>query len=444
MGRYLIPAGVVLADTAVLVAGHRGGLPLWVVAVFALAVVLVIALRSRAPVAALVAALVLASVSGGAYVLLLWAAYRAGRDIASRPGLAMAAGAALGCLGAQLAVRPADTRSVLGLVCTYAVFVALPLLAGRYQVQQQRLVAALNQHNRQLRWKREALADQERLNERLRIARDMHDSLGRRLSLVSIQAAALEVSALPPPQRHAVGQLAAAARRAADELYEVIGVLRNEDIRSGQPPGPQAIGKLVEEFRAAGVQVTLRRHGESRSLSAAAAQAAYRVVEEGLTNAAKHARDQPVTVSVEWEPGTLLLTVINAVPGHQGTESTQAARGAGARQGLCGLSERIGSAGGFFDHGLSGRQFRLVAMLPAAGLDPADPDPNGPDSAGPDPSGPDPSGPDPSGPGPTAAREAAGDDALPPAGPVRTAALGIGTAALMFMILPATMLLGVR
>jgi signal transduction histidine kinase len=406
MGRHLLAAGVVLADTALLAAGHRSGSPLWVVPLYALAVVLVIALGSRAALAGLVAALVLASLTGGSYVLLLWAAYQAGRDIVSRSGAAIAAGAVLGSLGVQIAARQVDVRVMPTLVVTYVVFVGLPLFAGRYLAQHERLVSALNHRNQQLRWKREFLAEQERLRERLRIARDMHDSLGHRLSLVSIQAAALEVSALPPRQRAAIRQLAAAARSAMDELYELVGVLRNEDARPGQPAA-EAIAAVVAEFQAAGVQVTLRCRGEPRSLPATAAQAAYRVVEEGLTNAAKHAVDQPVTVNVQWEPGTLLLDVSNAVP----AQPAGPGRGTGARTGLHGLSERIGAAGGFLDHQLSGGQFRLVAMLPAAEE--------------------------------TGGVETGGGQ-VPPVPHIRTAALGFTTAVLMFLVLPASMLLGVR
>jgi signal transduction histidine kinase len=404
MSRRLLAAGVVLADTAVQVAGHRPGWPLWAVPVYALAVALVVALGSRVPAAALVTALVFASLTGGTYVLLLWASYHAGRTVMSRRGTALAAGAVLGWLCVQIADGPVDARAVSGLVSACLVFVALPLLAGRYLAQHERLVSALNQNNRQLRTEREVLAEQERLRERLRIAQDMHDSLGRWLSLVSIQAAALEVSVLPLRQRQAVAQLAGAARGAMDELYELVGLLRKEDVRDRHQPGAEAISKLVAEFQAAGVPVTLQRHGRPEQLPAAADHAAYRMAEEGLTNAAKHAPGRPVTVNVQWEPGALLLTIVNEIPDREAAQSSVP----GAGQGLPGLAQRIRLAGGFLDHTLSGRLFRLFAMLP------------------------------------TAAGQVSRDDDLPSARPVRTAALGLTTAALMFVILPAAVLLGVR
>jgi signal transduction histidine kinase len=405
MGRHLLAVAVIVADTAVRTAGHWNATPLWGAPAYALVVTMVVVLCYRTPVAAFPVALAFAVLTGGAYVLLLWTAYQAGRHIASRRDIAIVAGAALGGLGVQLAFRPVDPRSIPNFVCAYIVFVALPLLVGRYLAQHQRLVSALDQHNRRLRRERELLAEQERLRERLRIARDMHDSLGHRLSLVSIQAAALEVS-VPPPQRGAVRLLATAAGGAMDELHELVGALRKEDTRE-RSPGVGAIGDVVAEFGSTGMPVTLRRHGEPRPLSAEAGQTAYRVVEEGLTNAAKHAPGQPVTVSVDWEPDGLLVTVANPLPRRASQPDTARPARTAAGHGLAGLSERARAAGGCLGQRPDEGEFRLVAMLPVV------------PEVGTD------------------------DDDLPVAGGVRTAALGFVTAALMFVVLPASMLLGV-
>ncbi|GAB2823394.1 hypothetical protein GCM10027176_29730 [Actinoallomurus bryophytorum] len=388
MGRHLLAAAVVAADTALLAAAHWDVLHWWGIPVFVLPLALVVALCRRAPVAAFALALAFVVLAGGAYVLLLWAGYQAGRHVRSRTGMAVVAGAALGGLGGELLVRPPEPRLVPNLVFAYVMFVALPLLVGRYLAQHERLVSALDRNNRRLRWERELLAEQERLRERLRIARDMHDSLGHHLSLVSIQAAALEVS-VPPAQRDAARRLGTAVSGAVDELSTVVGTLRRDETRS-----PATIDEVVEEFRSAGVPVTLRREGEPRPLGADAEQAAYRVVEEGLTNAARHAYGRPVAVSLEWQPDGLLVTVVNAladqVPGRAG-------------HGLTGLEERVRAAGGFLDHRPDDGRFRLVATLPFV----------------------------------------AETEETPAAGEVRTAALGFVTAALMFVVLPASMLLGV-
>jgi len=373
MGRYLGAAAVLFLELALLATGP------WSVAVpvYALAAVLVVVLCRRSPVGAFAAALVLAALTISAYVVLLWIAYEAGRAVRSRAGLARVIGAALGGLAVQLLLHRADARMAGSLVVAYLVFVALPLLAGRYLAQNERLVAGL-------RYERELLAGQERLRERLRIARDMHDSLGRRLSLVSMQAAALEVAGLPPEQHEALQNLAGSARAAVTDLHELVGALRE--------PGVSDLAGLVAEFQSAGVAVTLHQTGDPGPLPAG--QAAYRMVEEGLTNAAKHAPGQPVTVRADWSAGGLELTITNPLsPDPPAPEAP--AQGAG--HGLIGLAERIRMADGRFTHDSDGDEFRLTAVLP-------------------------------------------GD---PPPSRFRASALGLATAAMMFVVLPLTMFVGV-
>jgi signal transduction histidine kinase len=323
VGRHLLAAAVVAADIAILAAGHPG--LAWVGLLFAAAALL----THRLPVAGLAAALALHAFTGVAYLLMLWTAFRAGRAVGGRRDALAAIGVAGGGLALLLAVRPADPRAIPQLVVPHLVFVALPLLVGGYLAQQERLTAAL--------------ADQARLGERLRIARDMHDSVGRRLSLVSMQAAALEVTALPPAQSDAVRRLAAAAREAMDEVYGVVGALRE---------APD-LGALLGDFRAAGVPVELRERGTARSLP----EAAYRVVEEGLTNAAKHAPSRPVAVELVWERRALRVTLSN--PGPPGSPAA-----VGAGRGLQGLTERVRLAGGHLRHGPEDGEFRLSAILP--------------------------------------------------------------------------------
>ncbi|MEV0808513.1 histidine kinase [Micromonospora sp. NPDC050200] len=404
MGTYLLAAVVVIVDTRLLMAAHSDGLPPAAVVGYALTVALVVALRFWSPPASFVVALVLATLTGGTYVLLLWAAYQAGRAVISGTGTAVVVGAAVGGLGAQLVTRAGQPRAIAPLATAFIVFVALPLLVGRYLAQHERLVSALGQNNRQLRREQEIIAERERLDERLRIARDMHDSLGHRLSLVSVQAAALEVSELPSRQQQAVRQLATATRGAMNELYELVGALRERDEALPGAPGVPAIGRLVAEFQAAGVSVTLRERGEPLPLSTAAGQAAYRVVEEGLTNAVKHAPGQPVTVDVEWEADALLLTVVNPL-----ADSPTDKVGAG--HGLTGLGERVLPAGGFLDHRVAEGAFRLYAMLPCVP--------------------------------PGVAAQSAGDSHPPTIGRFRAVAVGFAAATLMFVVLPATILVGV-
>ncbi|GIH02599.1 hypothetical protein Rhe02_06660 [Rhizocola hellebori] len=329
-------------------------------ALYGLAVTLVVLLRHRWTSAAFVAALVLMSVAGPGYVLLLWISWQAGRSIVSRIQVVAVVGAIVGAAAGQVVMLTARPQSISLLLFVFLVFVVLPVIAGRYVAQHQRLLESLAENNRQLKQSQQILAEQERLRERLRIARDMHDSLGHRLSLVSVQAAALEVADLPPQQRAAIVQLAGSARSAMDELYELIGALRTDGVATTSPSrGTAAIPSLVAQVRASGLAVSLHQRGEARPMLAGGEESAYRVVEEGLTNATKHAPGQPVSVEVAWEPDALLVTVANPSPPGGPGEAT-------AGHGLLGLGERVALAGGFLDHRLQDNRFRLVAMLPVA------------------------------------------------------------------------------
>jgi signal transduction histidine kinase len=290
-----------------------------------------------------------------AYAATAWIAYLTGLTLPSRRDTAVVAGTAVAAAALQIAHTPGHaSQHVSGLVA----FVVLPLLVGRYLAQHRTLVRTLDANNRQLRTERALLAEREQLRERLRIARDVHDSLGRRLSLVSVQAAALEVGDLPPAARDAVRALAGNARTAVTELYEVVGSLR---ATAEEGPGVERLPALADEFRAAGVGVTVG--GECGPLPPAASRAAYRVVAEGLANAAKHAPGRPVAIRLTREADSVVVTVTNPLP------DTPAA-GAPGGYGLAGLAERVGAAGGFLDHRTGEGEFRLVAMLPTADPEP--------------------------------------------------------------------------
>ena len=310
MGRYLAAGAVLVAQAAVFVAelhGNRG--------VFGLVVL-------------------------AACALLALTAYLTGLTPLSRTGTAVVAATAFAAGTLQVVHAPAAAPQQ---VATFVVFFVLPLLVGRYLAQHRTLV-------RQLRTEQTLLAEREQLRERLRIARDMHDSLGRRLSLVSVQAAALEVGDLPPDRKAAVHALAGSARDAVSELYQLIGSLRGA---ADETPGADAVPALVADFRAAGIEVTVT--GTCGPLPAPASHAVYRVVEEGLTNAAKHAPGHPVAIQLTRETGALVVTVSNPLAGHPEP---------GGGFGLAGLAERVGAAGGYLDHRADDGGFRLVAMLP--------------------------------------------------------------------------------
>ncbi|MBG6135632.1 sensor histidine kinase [Longispora fulva] len=200
-----------------------------------------------------------------------------------------------------------------------------------------------------------------RVAERTRIAREMHDVLAHRLSLVAAYAGALEYRPDAPPERlaAAAGVVREAVHQALDELREVVTLLRaDDDADTDRPvPGLVDIPDLVGESRAAGVTVRLDdRVDPAGDLPAAVGRTAYRVVQEALTNARRHAPGQPVTVTLDGARGTgLVIEVRNPL-----AEARHSAPGSG----LTGLAERVALTGGRLDHRVRDGQFLLRAELP--------------------------------------------------------------------------------
>jgi signal transduction histidine kinase len=214
--------------------------------------------------------------------------------------------------------------------------------------------------------------------ERARMAREMHDVLAHRLSLLATYAGALAYRPDAPPDQvsRAAEVVRSGVHQALDELREVIGVLRDDSLpdlaAASRPlPGIADLPELIGESRAAGMRIEMGGAAWSAAgLPDVAGRTAYRVVQEGLTNARKHAAGEPVTVTIGGGPGAGLdVSVVNpAGPPPAGLAFPVPGSGTG----LIGLTERLELAGGTLDWRNSGGEFRLRAWLPwpeAAGLD---------------------------------------------------------------------------
>ncbi|MEH0980924.1 sensor histidine kinase [Micromonospora sp. CPCC 205556] len=210
---------------------------------------------------------------------------------------------------------------------------------------------------------------QARQLERTRIAREMHDVLAHRISLLSLHAGALEFRPDAPADEvaRAAGVIRASAHAALQDLREVIGVLRAEtgDGETATPERPQPtladVPALVAESRAAGMRVGVEDLVvEPGTVPAAVARSAYRIVQEGLTNARKHAPGALVSVGLAGGPGEgLAVEIRNPWPVGEGSTIP------GAGTGLVGVAERVSLAGGRLEHGRDARgDFRLAAWLP--------------------------------------------------------------------------------
>jgi signal transduction histidine kinase len=212
------------------------------------------------------------------------------------------------------------------------------------------------------------LLDQARHAERTRIAREMHDVLAHRISLLSLHAGALEFRPDAPPDEvaRAAGVIRASAHQALEDLRMVIGILRDgADGDAPQPPQPTlaALPELLEDSRAAGMHLhTDLRVADLTAVPDSIGRHALRIVQEALTNARKHAASASVDLRIEGAPGDgLVIEVRNAVPVLAAGE--QEIPGAGT--GLVGLAERATLSGGHLEHGLEeDGDFRLRAWLP--------------------------------------------------------------------------------
>ncbi|TDC75948.1 sensor histidine kinase [Micromonospora sp. KC606] len=270
-----------------------------------------------------------------------------------------------------LAVRPdpelpfwaavAWTVLIVGVVVAWALFVR----ARRQLVLSLRDRADRAEAEQQLR------VAQARHLERTRIAREMHDVLAHRISLLSLHAGALEFRPDAPPEEvaRAAGVIRASAHAALQDLREVIGVLRAESGGDETPERPQPtlgdVPALVTESRAAGVRVgVVDEVDQAAAVPAAVGRSAYRIVQEGLTNARKHAPGARVTVRLAGGPGDGLAVEIRN-PWPVGEAVGPAIPGAGT--GLVGVAERVSLAGGRLEHGRDATgDFRLAAWLPWA------------------------------------------------------------------------------
>ncbi|MEU7901731.1 histidine kinase [Actinoplanes sp. NPDC049118] len=268
------------------------------------------------------------------------------------------------------ALRPETAAGYWESMAWSAVFTVIVLLWGMVVRSRRQLVLSLRDRAERAESEQRLRVAQARALERTRIAREMHDVLAHRISLLSLHAGALEIrpDAAPAEVAGAAGVIRASAHQALQDLREVIGVLR-EPAGDDQPERPQpTLGELpalADESRAAGAKVRLDvRIDDSAPLPAGAGRTAYRIVQEGLTNARKHAPGTAVRVTVEGAAGAgLTIDVRNPAPvGRPGLAIP------GAGTGLVGLVERATLAGGRLAHGpTADGEFALRAWLPWPG-----------------------------------------------------------------------------
>jgi signal transduction histidine kinase len=265
-------------------------------------------------------------------------------------------------LVAHVASAGVGERSVPFLPFGFAILLwAVAWFAGdRVRLRSERIAAleerALRAEQAAERERRMAAAE-----ERMRIARDLHDSAGHAINVILVQAGAARLlqDRDPARSRAALETIEDVARQTVCEIDRLVHRLRDEDAAAGAveaPPGLASLPSLVEQHRLAGQEVTVRREGEPRPLPATVDQAAYRILQEALTNAARHGGG-PVEVTLCYSADRLGISVRNpeggGPPGDGG-------------HGLVGMRERAGLLGGSVTAAAENGEFAVRAELPLA------------------------------------------------------------------------------
>ncbi|MFI1224331.1 MULTISPECIES: sensor histidine kinase [unclassified Streptomyces] len=280
--------------------------------------------------------------------------------------VAIVGAAALAVTPLQPFLRPDPATSYVASTIIGVLLVLLVLSWGMVVRSRRQLVVTLRERARRAETEAELRAEQAQRLAREATAREMHDVLAHRLTLLSVHAGALEFRPDAPAAEvgRAAGVIRDSAHEALQDLREIIGVLRGPgESDEGERPQPTlaTLDTLVAESRLAGMRVVVdNRVAEPRAAPAATGRTVYRIVQECLTNARKHAPGAEVSLTVTGGPGDGLTVVVeNPAP----TEPFERVPGSG--QGLIGLTERATLAGGGLEHGpTKAGGFAVRARLP--------------------------------------------------------------------------------
>ena len=255
-------------------------------------------------------------------------------------------------------------------VAAIAMFDALPFLlawplgAMMRRLREYRVV--LEDRNRQLDQEREVNARRAVLEERVRIARELHDVVAHHVSVMGVQAGVARrlFDRDPPEAVAAIGSVETASRQAIADLQQLVGVLRRQEEGDDLAPQPslQRLPELVEHMRQTGLPVKLTTTGKPQQLPAGVELSAYRIIQEALTNTLKHAGPAQAAVAVRYDNGAVEVEVVD-----DGQGPPPARQGTGGK-GLVGMQERVRLYGGRLEAGARpGGGFRVYAVLRSGG-----------------------------------------------------------------------------
>jgi signal transduction histidine kinase len=370
-------AAVVYAVTLLTTATGPNGDPLdaWALAAAAVACG-ALALRQRYPFIVLalsgVAAEAYLALTHGRHGLMVVAAplialYTVAEASTRRRALIIAVLVVLAFAGFHMLVKPSSWLGAENVAL--AALGALAVAAGDAARHRRAYLAEVEARARHAEADREAEAARRVADERLRIARELHDDVGHRLALIHVQArvAAYALDRSPAQARQALTHVREASKTALGELADTIGLLRQPGDRTA-PTDPVAglagIEGLLAAFRRSGLRISERMLGDVRPVAGAADLTAYRVIQESLTNVCKHAGAATVELRVTYDADALRIVIDNGAPGPAPRPGDDAAP-AGAGLGLVGMRERVAALGGSLHAGpRPDGGYRVSAVLP--------------------------------------------------------------------------------
>jgi signal transduction histidine kinase len=315
------------------------------------------------------------AISGGLTLLLLHIDASAGATAVIAPAVALYSLALTRARGYRLLAALAAVAAVIVAEALHSgsptllqtlghvLLVAIPLLAADVHRTRHAYVALLQEQLELAERTREQEAQRRAEQERMRIARDLHDVVAHTLTTINVQAATAAelLDREPRHARSALETIEDASRDAIGELRAILGVLRDGDDRDpprAPAPGLDEVAELVRRTREEGVDVRIDVVGERpERVPDAIALAAFRIVQESLTNARRHAAGAPVRVELAFEPGALAVAVENGGSSANGN-------GASGGVGIVGMTERARTLGGTLHAAKLPNGFRVDAHLP--------------------------------------------------------------------------------
>jgi signal transduction histidine kinase len=322
-------------------------------------------LRRRWPFAALaiiVAAVIAASPNGATKLSVLVALYA----IAStRPWRVSAIVVAILVAASLVDALVDGSRVRIGDEIGFVVQATAVTALGLYVAARRASLDALRERAERLDRERELLADRAVAEERVRIAQELHDVVAHNVSLIVVKAQALGATVPDDRVADATDGIADLGRQAMTEMHRTLKLLRTPDDQAAErapQPGLANLSKLLEQSRAAGLDVRLAVEGEPRELSQSLDLSAFRIVQEALTNVRKHAGQARASVTVGYRPQALELRVVDSGDA-TGTHAHGIAAAGG--HGLVGMRERAAMFGGTLTaRPRAERGFEVTAVLP--------------------------------------------------------------------------------